>query len=197
MNDMLQASLQKNDRQAKLIIGIFSFVAFAAIVVLGKVKLNVDLGFDIHIFALINAVINTITALLLIAALIAVKRKSYLLHKKIMLTALILSVVFLLSYVAHHLLAGEALFGDANHDGIVTAEEKAAVGSSRTVYFIILATHILLAAVILPFILFTAYRALTAEFVKHKKIARYTWPLWLYVAITGPIVYWFIHPYYR
>jgi putative membrane protein len=197
MNDMLQASLQKNDRQAKLIIGIFSFVAFAAIVVLGKVKLNVDLGFDIHIFALINAVINTITALLLIAALIAVKRKSYLLHKKIMLTALILSVVFLLSYVTHHLLAGEALFGDANHDGIVTAEEKAAVGSSRTVYFIILATHILLAAVILPFILFTAYRALTAEFVKHKKIARYTWPLWLYVAITGPIVYWFIHPYYR
>ena len=194
---MLQASLQKNDKQAKWIIGIFSFVAFAAIVVLGKVKLNVDLGFDIHIFALINAVINTITALLLIAALIAVKKKNYLLHKKIMLTALILSVVFLLSYVAHHLLAGEALFGDANHDGIVTAEEKAAVGSSRTVYFIILATHILLAAVILPFILFTAYRALTAEFVKHKKIARYTWPLWLYVAITGPIVYWFIHPYYR
>lgn len=197
MNDMLQASLQKNDKQAKWFIGIFSFVAFAAIVVLGKVKLNVDLGFDIHIFALINAVINTITALLLIAALIAVKKKNYLLHKKIMLTALILSVVFLLSYVSHHLLAGEALFGDANHDGIVTAEEKAAVGSSRTVYFIILATHILLAAVILPFILFTAYRALTAEFVKHKKIARYTWPLWLYVAITGPIVYWFIHPYYR
>lgn len=194
---MLQASLQKNDKQAKWLIGIFSFVVFSAVVALGRVKLNVDVGFDVHIFATINAVINAITALLLIAAMIAVKNKNYVLHKNIMVTALVLSVVFLVSYIVHHLLAGEALFGDANHDGIVTAEEKAAVGSMRTIYFFILGTHILLASVILPFILFTAYRALTADFAKHTKIARYTWPLWLYVAITGPIVYWFISPYYR
>lgn len=194
---MLQASIEKNDKQAKWLIGIFSFVVFTAVVVLGRVKLNVNPGFDVHIFATINAVINAITAVLLIAAMIAVKNKNYVLHKNIMLSALVLSVIFLVSYITHHLMAGEALFGDANHDGVVTAEEKAAVGNVRTVYFIILATHIFLAAIILPFILFTAYRALTADFIKHKKMARYTWPLWLYVAITGPVVYWFISPYYR
>lgn len=194
---MLQALIRKNDKQARWIIGIFSFVVFAAVVVLSRVKLNVDLGFDVHIFATINAVLNAVTAILLIAALIAVKQKKYQLHKNIMLTALVLSVLFLISYITHHLLAGEALYGDTNHDGIVSPVEIAAVKSTRSIYFIILATHILLAAVILPFILFTAYRALTAEFSKHKKIAKYTWPLWLYVAITGPVVYWFIHPYYR
>jgi len=95
------------------------------------------------------------------------------------------------------LLAGEAKFGDINHDGIVSDEEKLSVGNIRIVYYIILATHIFLAAIILPFILFTAYRALTAEFVLHKKLARITWPLWFYVAVTGPVVYWLISPYYR
>jgi putative membrane protein len=113
-----------------------------------------------------------------------------------MMAALILSVLFLVSYIAHHLLAGEAKFGDADHDGIVTDAEKAAVGAVRTIYFIILITHIILAAIILPFILFTAYRALTAEFPLHKKLAKITWPLWFYVAVTGPIVYWMIKPFY-
>ena len=112
------------------------------------------------------------------------------------MAALVLSILFLVSYIAHHLLAGEAKFGDADRDGIVTDAEKAAVGGVRTIYFIILITHIILAAVILPFILFTAYRALTAEFPLHKKLAKITWPLWFYVAITGPIVYWMIKPFY-
>jgi putative membrane protein len=94
-------------------------------------------------------------------------------------------------------LAGEAKFGDVNHDGIVDDAEKLAVGSMRIVYLIILATHIILAAVILPFILFTAYRGLTGEFPAHKKIARITWPLWFYVAVTGPVVYFMISPYYN
>ena len=114
-----------------------------------------------------------------------------------MLTALALSVIFLISYVTHHLLAGEAIYGDANHDGILSDAEAQAVASTRSVYLVILLTHIFLAAIILPFILFTAYRALIAEFPRHKKLARITWPLWLYVAISGPVVYWMIHPYYR
>lgn len=180
---MLQASIQKNDPKAKWLIGIFSFVVFAAVVILGRVKLEVDLGFDVHIFAAINAVINSVIAVLLIAALWAVKAKKYLLHKQMMMTALLLSVLFLVSYIAHHLLAGDTKFGGE--------------GAIRTVYYVILITHIFLAAIILPFILFTAYRALTAEYATHKKLAKYTWPLWLYVAITGPVVYWMISPYYQ
>ena len=197
MPDFLQPALKKNDKQARLLIFVFSVVVFTVVCFLTQVKINVDLGFDVHVFALANAVINSAVALLLIAALIAVKNQHYLLHKRIMITALILSIVFLVFYITHNLFAGEAYYGDANHDGILSAQEKVAVGSTRTIYLIILATHIFLAAVILPFILFTAYRGLTSEFSKHVKLARITWPLWLYVAITGPIVYWMIHPYYR
>lgn len=193
---MLKASITKNDQKAYWLIGIFSVVVFLAVSVLTKIKLNVDLGFDVHIFAAFNAFVNATIAVLLVAALVAVKNAKYQLHKQLMMAALILSVLFLVSYIAHHLLAGEAKFGDADHDGIVTDAEKAAVGAVRTIYFIILITHIILAAIILPFILFTAYRALTAEFPLHKKLAKITWPLWFYVAVTGPIVYWMIKPFY-
>ena len=194
---MLQATLQKNDKQAKWLIGIFSVVVFAAVALLGNFQLYVSLPFDVHIFAAVNAVINSIIAVLLLAALWAVKNRKYKLHKQLMIAALVLSILFLVSYIAHHLLAGEARYGDSNHDGVVSDAEKAAVGSTRTVYFIILITHIFLASIILPFILYTAYKGLTGEFAQHKKIAKYTWPLWLYVAITGPVVYFMISPYYR
>ena len=194
---MLPASFQKNDKKANWLIGIFSVVVFTVVVLLGKIQLELNVGFDVHIFAAANAVINSIIAVLLVAALLAVKKGNYLLHKKIMMGALILSILFLVSYIAHHLLAGEAKFGDADHNGMISEVEKAIVGSLRYVYYVILITHIFLAAVILPFILFTAYRALTAEYEQHKKLAKITWPLWLYVAVTGPIVYWFIYPYYQ
>jgi putative membrane protein len=194
---MLQASLIKNDRKASWLIAIFSFVVFAAVVTLGMVHLHVQLPFDVHIFALFNAVVNATVAILLVAALFAVKNGKYLLHKQLMIAALVLSVAFLVSYVTHKLFAGEARFGDANRDGILSDTEKAAVGGIRMIYFIILSTHIFLAAIIMPFVLFTAYRALIAEWPAHKKIARYTWPLWFYVAVTGPIVYIMISPYYR
>jgi putative membrane protein len=113
-----------------------------------------------------------------------------------MISAMILSVLFLVRYICHHLFAGESRFGDVNHDGIVTELEKAAVGTTRIIYYILLGTHIPLAAIILPFILFTAYRGLTGEFIKHKKLARITWPIWFYVAVTGVIVYLMISPYY-
>src|SRR6478609_7629448 len=186
MNQLLQPALQKNDRKATLLIIVFSFVVFAAVSLLTRVKLTVNLGFDIHLFALANAIINSVIAVLLLLALIAVKNKNYLLHKRLMVTALVLSVIFLVSYIAHHLLAGEAIYGDANLDGILSDTEKLVVSGSRNIYLIILLSHIFLAAIILPFILFTAYRALIAEYPKHMKLARLTWTLWCYVAVTGP-----------
>jgi len=194
---MLPPSITKNDKKAKWLIGIFSIVVFSLIILLSRYKLEVNPGFHVHIFATANAFINSTIAILLVAALIAVKNKHYLLHKRLMTAALILSILFLVSYIAHHLLAGEAKFGDSNHDGIVSEDEKLQVGNIRLVYYFILGTHIIFAAVILPFILFTAYRALTAEFETHKKLARITWPLWFYVAVTGPVVYWMISPYYH
>ncbi|MEP7255984.1 MAG: DUF420 domain-containing protein [Ferruginibacter sp.] len=194
---MLKASLKKNDKNARLFIYTVSFVVFAAVVLLSRYKLNIDLGFDVHVFAKANAAINTMVLLLLCAGLIAALKKKYLLHKKIMLAAIFLSVLFLLSYIAHHLLAGETKFGDINHDGILNNEEKLQAGTMRIVYYFILLTHIPLAAIMLPFILFTAYRALTGEYTAHKKLVRFTWPLWFYVAFTGIMVYLMISPYYN
>lgn len=179
---MLQAMLTKNDKKAGWLIGIFSVVVFAAVVALGKINLDLKVGFDVHIFAKINAIINSTVSVLLLAALIAVKRKSYEWHKRLMMTAMVLSILFLVSYIAHHLLAGDTKFGGE--------------GSIRYIYFFILITHIFLAAIILPFILFTAYRAMIAEYPKHKKLARITWPIWFYVAVTGVVVYLLISPYY-
>jgi putative membrane protein len=193
---MLTPVWKKNDRKASWLIIVFSVIVFAAVVLLSRVKLVVDLGFDVHLFAMLNALINSCVAILLVLALIAVKQKKYLAHKNLMLTAMVLSVLFLISYIAHHLLAGDTRFGDINHDGLLDEAEKAGAGNLRIFYYVILGTHIPLAGVILPFILFSAYRALTGEYAAHKKLARITWPVWLYVAITGVAVYLMISPYY-
>ena len=179
---MLKAAWTKNDKKARTLIWVFSAIVFTAVVVLGRVKLDVDLGFDVHLFAQINAIINSTVAVLLVAALVAVKSKKYQLHRGLMMTAMLLSVLFLLSYICHHLFAGETTFG--------------AEGISKTIYYLVLFTHIPLAGLILPFILFTAYRALIGEWPEHKKLARITWPIWFYVAVTGVVVYWMISPYY-
>lgn len=191
-----QPVLKKNEKTARILIWSVSIIVFIGIAVLSGIKLNVQIGFDPHVFATFNAIVNSLVAILLIAALISVKRKNYLLHKKIMITAIILSVLFLISYVCHHLLSGETRFGDLNHDGIVSLDEKVLAGSLRYVYYAILITHIPLAGIILPFILFTAYRALSGDYQKHKKLARITWPIWLYVAVSGVVVYFLISPYY-
>ena len=192
----MMLSISKNDRKARIIIFSFSIVVFILISALGKYKLNVDLGFDEHVFAKINAVINSIVTVLLLAGFYFAKTKRYTTHKKIMLTAMALSILFLVSYVLHHLLAGEARFGDINHDGVLSETERLAAGSLRYFYYVLLSTHILLAGIVLPFILFTAYRALINENAAHRKIAKITWPMWLYVAVTGPVVYLMISPYY-
>ncbi|MEN9524774.1 MAG: DUF420 domain-containing protein [Bacteroidota bacterium] len=180
---MLAPVWKKNDAKARVLIFTFSAIVFAAVVILGRIQLKVDLGFDVHVFAKANAVINSLVAVLLLGGLFSVKSKNYLLHKRMMMTAMLLSVLFLVSYIAHHLFAGETAFGGE--------------GTIRTVYYLILFTHIPLAGLILPFILFSAYRALIGEWSAHKKLVRYTWPIWFYVAVTGVIVYYLISPYYQ
>ena len=179
---MLTASLQKNDKAARWLIFSVSIIVFVVVVVLGRVKLDVDLGFDKHIFARINAVINSIVSVLLIAGLLVVRKRKYALHRQIMIAAIILSCLFLISYICHHLFTGSTKFGEQ--------------GTMRYVYYFLLGTHILLAGIILPFILYTAYRGLTAEWPKHRKLAKITWPVWLYVSVTGVLVYLMISPYY-
>lgn len=179
---MPEPVIAKNDTTVKWLIGIVSVVVFGVVATLPKIHIGIQLPFNPHIFAAVNAAINSMVSILLVLAYVLVRNKKYEEHKKVMLTAIILSSLFLVSYIAHHLFAGETKFGG--------------VGAIRTVYLILLASHIILAAVILPFILFTAYRSLTGEYARHKKIARYTFPLWLYVSVTGVIVYLMISPYY-
>lgn len=179
---MLPASIAKNDKRANILIILFSIIVFVAVVFLSRIKLELDLPFDVHIFARLNAAINSAVAFLLLVGLLAVKRGRYALHKKVMMTAMLLSLLFLISYICHHLLSDSTSFGGS--------------GTIKYVYYFILITHILLAAIILPFILYTSYRALVAEWPQHRKLARITWPIWFYVSVTGVIVYWMISPYY-
>lgn len=179
----MKAFLQRNDKLAYQIIGTLSVVVFLAVVALGKFKLtDVKLGFDPHIFAAINAFINSIVSVLLLAGLYFVKQNDLEMHRNVMLTAIACSALFLVSYIMHHLFTNDTPFGGQ--------------GTIRYIYYPLLISHIILAAVILPFILLTAYRALTADFGAHKKIARISYPIWLYVAISGVLVYLFISPYY-
>ena len=130
----------------------------------------------------IYASINALTAVLLIVAVWAVKNKKVKLHEKLMKTAIVFSVLFLMLYVAYHMTSDSTKFGGE--------------GSLKTVYFIILISHIILSIVVIPFVLITYVRAITNNIELHKKIAKFTFPLWLYVAISGVVVYLMISPYY-
>lgn len=188
--------LPQNDRKAKIFIWIVSIIVFVVIASLSRIKLDIKVGFDSHYFAAANALINSFVAIFLVASIFAVKVKKFHLHKKLMIGAIILSMLFLISYVCHHLTTGDTKFGDSNGDGILSLDEKELVGKVRYFYYFILLTHIPLAGIILPFILFTAYRALSGNYEKHKKLARITWPVWFYVAITGVVIYLMVSPYY-
>lgn len=129
-----------------------------------------------------NAMVNGSTAFILIAGLMAIKSGKVVLHRRLMSTAILLSVLFLVSYVAYHLTSESTRHGG---EGFV-----------KTLYLLILLSHILLSIAIVPLVLVTYVRALSSRFDKHRKIARITLPIWLYVAITGVIVYLMISPYY-
>lgn len=154
------------------------------VAILFSVKLK-DFGFDVEPLRFlppIYATINGITALILIFAVVAIKRGNRLLHERLMTTAIGCSVLFLIMYVAYHMTSDSTSFGGT--------------GNIRYVYFFILITHILLSIAIIPMVLITYVRALAQKFDSHRKIARVTFPIWLYVAISGVVVYLMISPYY-
>lgn len=143
------------------------------------------LGFDVEPLTFlppIYATINGLTALILVGAFLAIKNKNIELHKTLMTTAIGCSVLFLIMYVAYHMTSDSTSYGGE--------------GTIKYVYFFILITHILLSIIIIPFVLITYVRAITKNYERHKKIARITFPLWLYVAVSGVIIYIMISPYY-
>lgn len=145
----------------------------------------------------LNAILNGTCTVLLVASLFFIKRKVIHLHKWLNIAAFILSALFLVSYIGfHYLNPHEAVFGDLNHDYKLDDTERAAIGGVRTIYLVILITHIILAAAVLPLILLSFYRGLQMQVEKHRKLVRWSFPIWLYVTITGVIVYLMIAPYY-
>lgn len=145
-------------------------------------KPSVELGFDLKILPAFNALLNAITTGFLTIGFYFIRNGKIQYHKRCMLTAFVLSILFLLSYVLYHTFAEETKYGGE--------------GWLKTVYFSLLISHIILAGCIVPLALITLIRALSERFDKHKKIARWTLPLWLYVTVTGVIVYFMIAPYY-
>ncbi|MEP7126805.1 MAG: DUF420 domain-containing protein [Byssovorax sp.] len=144
----------------------------------------------------IHATLNALTAVTLVAALVFIKKKQIARHRAAIYASIGLSILFLLSYVVYHFTSVEVRYGDVDHNGIVDAAERAAVGGMRPVYLVLLISHITLAGVILPFILFTFNRAFTGQYARHKAMARWVFPVWLYVAVTGPLCYLMLRPFY-
>lgn len=179
------------------IISILSVVIPVAVAVLlfSPAKLQVEsdwIGFLPHL----NAAINTFTAIALMAALVFIKNKQIKYHEAAMYVAFALGAVFLISYVVYHASAASTVFGDINRNGILDENEALAIGSMRSVYLMILLSHIVLAAVVVPFVLLALYFALTGKYGRHRKIVKFAYPIWLYVSITGVVVYLMISPYY-
>ena len=180
---MSSVDKEKEKKYNKWIVAL-SIVIPLAVAALFGVNLK-SLGFDVKPLTFlppIYATINGLTALILIIAVIAIKKKNIVLHKSLMTTAIGCSVVFLLLYIAYHMTSDSTKFGG---EGVL-----------KYIYYFILITHIVLSIVVIPFVLITYVRAITNNIERHKKIAKITFPLWLYVAVTGVIVYIMISPYY-
>jgi putative membrane protein len=153
-------------------------------------------GVDFSFLPPIYAGINAATAALLIMALRFIKTGNVQLHQKTIQIALVLSVLFLLCYVAYHMTSDSTVYGDLDANGQLDAIEKSAVASTRLAYIILLLSHIFLSVAVIPVVLFTYLHAWEGNYQKHKKWAKFAFPIWLYVAVTGVIVYFMISPYY-
>ncbi|MGJ8677899.1 MAG: DUF420 domain-containing protein [Akkermansiaceae bacterium] len=164
----------------KIASWVVSFVVLTLVAVMGKYQ--IDIGVDLSFLPPVHALLNTTVAISLLIAVMAIKNKNVQLHKRAIGVAVVCSTLFLLCYVTYHGTQGEVKFGG---DGVI-----------RTVYLSLLLSHILLAAISLPFILITLALGYTNHFAAHKKMARWVFPLWLYVAATGPICYLMLKPYY-
>jgi putative membrane protein len=159
---------------------IVSIVVPIVVAILFKVQIK---GYDFSFLPPVYAGINALTAILLIVALIAIKNKKIKLHESVIKVCLALSLLFLVMYILYHMTSEPTLFEGT--------------GVNRIIYYFILITHIILSVLVIPFVLITYTRAAFGEFEEHKKIAKVTFPLWLYVATTGVIVYLMISPYYK
>ena len=175
---------------------IVSAIVLLLVVTMQKIKLPLPEGWSTAFLPPIHALLNSLVAVCLVAALVAVKQGKIATHRSFIFAAMTFSVAFLLCYVAYHISSADVKFGDVDRDGMISAAEKLSVGSTRTAYLLLLISHIALAAVSLPFILFTFIAGWTNRFNAHRRLARWVFPLWLYVAITGPICYWMLKPYY-
>ncbi len=167
-------------KSLKLVIWILTATVLMLVGFMRQYKL--DLGVDFSFLPPVHALLNTLVAFCLIIAVVMIKKKNIKAHKAWISMAMIFSVLFLLCYVAYHFTTEETLYEGQ--------------GTMRTVYFFFLITHIILAAVSLPFILYTWMYGFTNQFAKHKKMARWVFPVWLYVAVTGPVCYFLLQPYY-
>lgn len=172
------------DQRFRGFIIAVSIIIPIVVALLFSVKLK-DFGFDVEPLSFlppIYATINGLTAVLLVLAVAAIKRGNRVLHEKLMTSAIACSVIFLIMYVAYHMTSESTSYGGE--------------GFIRYIYFFILISHIILSIIIIPLVLFTYVRALAQKFDSHRKLARITFPIWLYVAVTGVIVYIMISPYY-
>jgi putative membrane protein len=172
------------EKKFKTPIILVSIIIPVAVVLLFSIRLK-DFGINVAPLSFlppIYATINGITAALLVSAVVAIKKGNRAIHEKLMTSAIICSVVFLLMYVAYHMTADPTKFGGE--------------GAIKYVYYFLLLTHIALSVTIIPLVLFTYIKALAGQFDNHKKLAKITFPLWLYVAVTGVVVYLMIAPYY-
>jgi putative membrane protein len=195
MNNSNKKTLEQRFRLSIILVSILIPIAVA---ILFTVKLK-DFGIEVEPLSFlppIYASINGLTALLLLMGVMAIKNGNKKVHERFMTTAIACSVVFLVMYVAYHMTADSTVYGDIDGNKILDATEKANAGSIRHLYLFILLSHIALSIVIIPLVLITYVRALAARFDKHRKIAKITFPLWLYVAVTGVVVYLMISPYY-
>lgn len=188
----------KNEKQIKIIVSILTIIVLLVVVILNRKIISPpsETPEFIHILPMVNALLNSATFILLLISLWAIKNKKVELHKQINLTAFVLSALFLVSYVTAHFFLPETIFGDVNHNGILESDELQPIQTVRKIYLFILISHIVLAAVVFPLILLSFYYGLNKQFDKHRKIVKWSYPLWLYVSFTGPLVYIMLMPYY-
>lgn len=189
---------QTLERRFRLPIIIVSILIPIVVAVLFSVKLK-DFGIEVEPLTFlppIYASINGLTAIFLIMGVMAIKNGNQKVHERFMTTAIACSVAFLIMYVAYHMTADSTVYGDVDGNRMLDETEKNNAGFMRLVYLFILLSHIALSIIIIPFVLFTYVRAFAGRFDKHKKLAKITFPLWLYVAVTGVLVYLMISPYY-
>lgn len=179
---------------AGISVFVFVVVVILSMKILPKPHVSSEL---LYFLPKLNAILNGTCSVLLLISLYFITHGKVMMHKRTNILAFTLSSLFLVSYILFHWLAPETRFGDLNADGLLSPEEKAAAGNIRYAYYVILISHIILAAGVLPLILLSFYRGLQMQVEKHKKLVRWTFPIWLYVTVTGVIVYVMISPYYN